>query len=143
MQHDDEPAVLGCTERSGQIPTRNAPDEFAAQALAQMEKARDFPANTCAASRHLALLAEAILRGEPCPHLADDPQHCAESMAWTVAALWHARTELAAERERIAELARSRPDRFASFADCDDFAECVLRGPNVRANLTTGAADEA
>lgn len=44
--------------------------------------------------------------------------------------LAYATQERAAERERIAEMARSRPGWFASFADCDDFAERVLRGPN-------------
>jgi len=39
-----------------------------------------------------------------------------------------------AERERCAELARSKAGLFASFADCDDFADAVLSGPNDRAN---------
>lgn len=51
--------------------------------------------------------------------------------------------EVAAERERIADLARSRPGWFASFADCDDFAERVLRGPNVRAKRPAGGGSAA
>lgn len=105
-----QPAGLGCNEGLGQVPTRVALDELAAQALAQMDNARDFPANTCSASRHLAEIAEAILRGQPCPQLTEDPQHCAESMAWTVASLWYARTEIDRLRDLLARVA----DRDAS-----------------------------
>ena len=35
-----------------------------------------------------------------------------------------------AEREKIAEFARSQPGRFASFADADSFADFVLDGSN-------------
>jgi hypothetical protein len=34
--------------------------------------------------------------------------------------------DVTAERERIAELVRSMPEMFASFADADDFARIVL-----------------
>lgn len=91
-------------EGLGLVPEREMLDALAAQALVQIEKARDFPRNTCGPSRHLALLAEAILRSQPCPQWTEDPQNCAESMAWTVAALWDARTELAALREQVAAL---------------------------------------
>lgn len=102
MSNSDQPLGLGCSEGLGLAPERATLDALAAQALAQMETARDFPRNTCGASRHVAMLAEAILRGEPCPQLSDEPQHCAESMAWTVAALWYARTELERVREQLA-----------------------------------------
>lgn len=86
-----------------QRKARPALDEHGKAALAAMRQARDFPANTCAGSRHAALMAEQLIRGRPCAMLADEPQHCGESIAHTVAALWLARTEV--ERLRT-ELAR-------------------------------------
>ena len=80
-------------------------DEHAEAALEAMRMARDFPANTCGASRHCQLLAEAILRGEPCHQWAEGPQHCAESIAWTVAALWNARSEIELMRRLVCEQA--------------------------------------
>lgn len=68
---------------------------FAKEAEAHADEARNFPANTCGASRHVQLIAEAILSGNPYPMLQEDPAHCAESMLATVAALWEVRTELA------------------------------------------------
>jgi hypothetical protein len=102
-----KPLGLGLSEGLGLVPTRAVLDDLAAQALAQMGKAEDFPNNTCGASRHVALLAEAILRGDPCPQLADEPQHCAESMAWTVASLWYARTEVARLSAEVADAKRA------------------------------------
>ena len=58
-------------------------------------KARNFPANTCGASRHAAQIAEALIRGQRYPALADEAAHCGESILATVAALWETRTALA------------------------------------------------
>jgi hypothetical protein len=66
--------------------------------LARVDTARNFPENTCSASRHVAQIGEALLSG-PYPMLQEEPEHCAESMLATVAALWEART-------RIVELER-------------------------------------
>jgi len=57
-------------------------------------RARKFPDNTCPASRHLHLMAQSLAAGKPYPMLADEPQHCAESMLAVLAALWEARTKL-------------------------------------------------
>jgi hypothetical protein len=62
---------------------------------ARMDAARDFPAVTCAASRHAQHIAEALLSGRSYPMLTEDPQHCGESIAATVAALWEARARIA------------------------------------------------
>ena len=57
---------------------------------------RDFPHNTCAASRHVQMMGEA-LRDDRMHHmLVDDPEHCAESMLSVVESLYKARAELAA-----------------------------------------------
>lgn len=58
-------------------------------------RARDAALVTCPASRHLALMAEALAAGRPYPMLTEEPQHCAESMLAVCAALWEARAELA------------------------------------------------
>jgi hypothetical protein len=63
--------------------------------LKRMNNARDFPANTCGASRHAAMIAEALCSGEDYPMLAEEPDHCGGSIAATVAALWECRTKLA------------------------------------------------
>ena len=57
-------------------------------------RARTFPTNTCAASRHVHIIADQLSRGTV-PHiLLDEPQHCAESMLSVLESLWKARTEL-------------------------------------------------
>lgn len=61
----------------------------------RMNNARDFPANTCGASRHAAMIAEALCRREDYPMLAEEPEHCGGSIAATVAALWECRAKLA------------------------------------------------
>lgn len=54
--------------------------------------------HTCSASRHVQLIAEALGRRGLSYEILDDPLECAESMLATVAALWEARSELAALR---------------------------------------------
>lgn len=65
------------------------------------DAARNFPANTCPASRHVQQMAEELLSGGY-PMLAEEPGHCAESMLATVRALWEARKDA----ERLNELQR-------------------------------------
>jgi hypothetical protein len=65
---------------------------------AAADKARQFPTNTCGASRHVQLIAEQLL--EYGALSGADPDHVAESLLATVAALWAARTELAALQAR-------------------------------------------
>lgn len=60
-----------------------------------MTKARQFPDNTCPASRHSQRIAEVLMGGNgKCQMIDDDPAHCGESIAATVTALWKARTEV-------------------------------------------------
>ena len=61
---------------------------------AQMDAARDFPQNTCGASRHAQILAESMLSATAQRWSIDEPNHCGESIAATVTALYEARTEL-------------------------------------------------
>lgn len=61
-----------------------------------MNAARNFPENTCPASRHTAMIAEHLLKGDLYPMLSEEPSHCGGSLASTVTSLWIARSELAA-----------------------------------------------
>lgn len=58
-------------------------------------RARRFPDNTCPASRHLHLIAEALAAGRPYPMLQEEPEHCAGTMLSVLESLWKARTRLA------------------------------------------------
>lgn len=91
--------------------------------LKRCARARNFPHNTCPASRHVQLMAEALSKGREYPMLQEEPEHCAVSMLATVAALYEARTALAASQialtaavEWAAPMAdapvSSRPDWF-------------------------------
>ena len=64
----------------------------------RVERARKFPENTCAASRHVHLLADQLSRGTVPHMMIDEPQHCAESMLSVLESLWKARSELAKQR---------------------------------------------
>jgi hypothetical protein len=61
----------------------------------RVNRARNFPENTCSASRHLHLMAERLAAGKPYPMLQDEPEHCAETLLSVLESLWKARTELA------------------------------------------------
>ena len=110
----------------GERKARPVLDEHSKAALQALKKARDFPANTCGGSRHAALMAEALIRRRPYPMLADEPQHCGESIAHTVAALWHARTEI----ERLRDLLRLVADE-PNIHKARAMADCELHRPNV------------
>lgn len=74
--------------------------------IERMDAARNFPTNTCAASRHAALIAENLITDGISHDTRDDPKHAGESIAATVGALWKARTAVAglrAENERLRE----------------------------------------
>ncbi len=67
----------------------------------RVNRARNFPDNTCPASRHLHLIAEALAGGRPYPMLQDEPEHCAGTMLAVLEALWKARTKLARLRSNV------------------------------------------
>lgn len=71
--------------------------------LKRMNNARDFPANTCGASRHAAMIAEALCKLEDYPMLAEEPKHCGGSIAATVAMLWECRAKLTKAVEALDE----------------------------------------
>ena len=61
----------------------------------RVDRARDFPGNTCPASRHLHAIAEALAAHRTYPMLTEHPDYCAETMLAVLESLWKARTELA------------------------------------------------
>lgn len=60
----------------------------------RVSRARNFPTNTCPASRHLHMMAEFLAKGQPYPMLTEEPEHCAETMLSVLESLWKARTRL-------------------------------------------------
>jgi len=65
------------------------------RALRECIEARDFPANTCPATRHVQLAAEALVKDGRYHAFDEDPHHVAASMLTVVAELYKARTRLA------------------------------------------------
>ena len=64
-------------------------------ALRALKKARIGLHVTCPASRHAAMIAEVLMKGEAYPMLTEDPAHCGETIASVVTALWEARALIA------------------------------------------------
>lgn len=60
--------------------------------LRRVERARRFPHNTCPASRHVYLMARAMLTRHGYPMLTEEPEHCAGSLLSVLESLWKART---------------------------------------------------
>jgi hypothetical protein len=89
--------------------------EEADDLVKRMNNARDFPANTCGASRHAAMIAEALCSGDDYPMLAEEPDHCGGSIAATVAALWECRTKLA-QQDDLVQAAEGVEGRFYQAA---------------------------
>lgn len=69
-------------------------DGKAREALKLMDQARDFPHNTCPASRLVALAAEHLIRNGEYVMLREEPDHVGMAMVSTVTALWKARAKL-------------------------------------------------
>ena len=62
----------------------------------RVNRARRFPVNTCPASRHLHIMADALSMGaKQYPMLQEEPENCAGSIYSVLESLWKARAELA------------------------------------------------
>lgn len=79
------------------------------KAVERADAARDFPNNTCAASRWVQEMGESLVKGEPYPQLAEEPARCGEAMLSVVASLYEARAAL---RDLEAENARLRSQAY-------------------------------
>lgn len=70
-------------------------EKFTRDLLSKVGRLRRFPHNTCPASRHTQMIAEALAKGKPYPMLQEEPEHCAGSILSVLASLYRARTQLA------------------------------------------------
>ena len=87
------------------------------RAIAQMNDTHTGPSVTCPASRHAAMISEALMSGAPYAMLAEAPEHCGASIADTVAALWAARAEV--EQLRTAQRAAFIEGFMSSSRGCN------------------------
>lgn len=76
----------------------------------RVSRARNFPENTCPASRHLHMIADGLLSKHGYPMLQDEPAHCAESILAVLASLWEARTKEANAATPLAQAAQEDDD---------------------------------
>lgn len=61
----------------------------------RVNRARNFPVNTCPASRHVHIMADCLTQKGGYPMLTEEPEHCAISLYSVLESLWKVRTELA------------------------------------------------
>lgn len=59
----------------------------------RVNRAKKFCKNTCPASRHLHMMAEALAKGQKYHMLDEEPEHCAGAMLSVLESLWKLRTE--------------------------------------------------
>jgi hypothetical protein len=83
------------TQSRGEVVGRY--EQRVANLRRRVNRARKFPDNTCPASRHLHIMADALLSGRGYPMLQEEPQHCAESILSVLESLWKSRTALNAK----------------------------------------------
>jgi len=76
-----------------------------AKAMGKLAMAARSPVrvNTCPASRHVHMMADALATGEKFHPFDEEPFHCAESLYSVITSLWKA-------RDRIAELEAALSD---------------------------------
>jgi hypothetical protein len=70
-------------------------DKVLANQIRRTNTACRFPTNTCYASRHVHMMAEALSKGEKYWMFEEDPEHCATSLLSVLESLWKLRTEKA------------------------------------------------
>jgi hypothetical protein len=76
-------------------------DKWTKDALRRVDKERDFPSNTCAASRHAQMIGEYLARKKPYAMLTEEPDHCGGSILSTVASLYEARSRVRRLKEAM------------------------------------------
>lgn len=69
----------------------------------RVQRARNFPVNTCQASRHMHMMADVLARGKKYHMFDEDPEHCALTLYAVLESLWKARTELAKLEARMTD----------------------------------------
>jgi hypothetical protein len=69
--------------------------------IRRVNRARNFPTNTCPASRHVQIIGEALIRGRKYHMIDEEPEHVGESLLSVVESLYKARTEIDELRARL------------------------------------------
>jgi hypothetical protein len=69
--------------------------------MRRIDRARNFPVNTCPASRHVQMIGEALIRGQKYMMLDEEPEHVGGSLLSVVESLYKARTEIARLRKKL------------------------------------------
>jgi hypothetical protein len=85
-------------------------DKYAKREYRRALRARDFPVNTCPASRHVQMIGEFLARRKRYPMIEEEPEHVAGSLLSTVASLYQCRTKLKKLKAQVARL-KSRNSR--------------------------------
>lgn len=149
-EHDKTGEAVGPRLDRGVVPASPGARRNAAR---RMTAARDFPANTCGASRHAQQLAEVLMSDKPLRYVTDDRHHSGESIAATVEALWKLRSaalRMLAALDKLDEGCREpgfRGWENGNGVRCGDEAERarkalarLVRGHNDRGVAQTPAA---
>ena len=85
----------------------------------RVNRARNFPANTCPASRHVQIMADNLTRKGGYPMLTEEPEHCAGSLYAVLASLWEDRTLLM----KLAHAFYAGDDSKANLKLCKEIME--------------------
>lgn len=72
-----------------------------ANVIRRVNRARNFPINTCPASRHVHMIGEYLIRGKPYPMIEEEPEHVGGSLLSVVESLFKARTEIDVLRAKL------------------------------------------
>lgn len=65
-----------------------------ANLIRRANRARNFPTNTCPASRHVHMIGEYLIKGKRYPMIDEEPEHVGGSLLSVVESLFKARTEI-------------------------------------------------
>ena len=84
--------------------------------LRRINRARNFPVNTCPASRHVQMIGEALSRGRKYHMIDEEPEHVGGGLLSVVESLYKARTEIDRLRAKLGlpssdEVAMAKFDR--------------------------------
>lgn len=69
--------------------------------IRRVNRARQFPINTCPASRHVHMIGEALIRGKKYHMIDEEPEHVGGSLLSVVESLFKARTEIDKLRKKL------------------------------------------
>ena len=78
--------------------------------IRRVNRARQFPTNTCPASRHVHMIGEALIRGKKHYMIDEEPEHVGGSLLATVEALFKARTEIDRLRAKLGMPSRTQEE---------------------------------